>query len=176
MLKQSRPLKEINEKSHKIILSFGSNIGNSQEIINCAINLMQDIGIISLISRSSFFFTEPSGYNSLNWFYNISVSASTTLSYNQFLFFIKSIEYQFGRKPEKLLSDRKLDIDILFYDDYVISAKYITIPHPKLHERNFVLIPTNEIEPDFVHPIFNKTITELLHSTHDILAVNKTAI
>ncbi len=176
MWKQNKQLKENENILQKIILSIGSNIGKSQENINSAIEIMQDIGIIKNVRLSSFFSTEPIGFTSNNWFYNIALSATTYLSYHQFLFFAKSIEYQFGRKAKYRISDRELDIDILFYGDSVISDKMITIPHPKLQDRNFVLIPLNEIEPDFIHPILNKPVSELLKSTTDFSRVNKLAI
>lgn len=176
MLKQNNQSKENENTPQIIILSIGSNIGKSQENINSAIEIMQEVGIIRNVRTSSFFSTEPVGFSSNNWFYNIAVSATTYLTYYQFLFFVKSIEYQFGRKVKISLSDRVLDIDILFFDNIVVSNKLLTIPHPKLQERNFVLIPLNEIEPDFMHPILNKTIAELLKSTNDFSEVNRLAI
>lgn len=158
---------------HKIVLSIGSNIGKSRNIIDNALNLLISSGVLTNVATSSYYLTEPNGYQSQNWFLNISLSATTELDPYSLLFFIKSMEYQFGRIKTEELTDRIIDIDILFFDGLSINSKYLVLPHPRLHQRNFVLIPTIEIEPDLVHPVFQKSLQNLLNECNDNLKVIK---
>lgn len=161
------------ESLHKVVLSIGSNIGESRNNIDIALKLLISNDVLQDVIPSSYYITEPNGFQSKNWFVNISISATTQLDPFSLLFFLKSIEYQFGRTKEEDISDRIIDIDILFFDGLCINSKYLVLPHPKLHQRNFVLIPTIEIEPDMLHPLLKKSLQNLLKECKDKLKVIK---
>jgi 2-amino-4-hydroxy-6-hydroxymethyldihydropteridine diphosphokinase len=157
----------------KVLLSLGSNIGDKIDYIEKAINLLTQSGIFNIIQRSSYYFTEPYGISEQNWYANIVVEGYTELEANSFLQFCKSIEYMLGRKIRKRWTNREIDIDILFFGNSIIQTKELEIPHPQIQFRNFVLVPLNEIEPNFVHPVFNVTISELFSISKDKLQVIK---
>lgn len=160
-------------KAHRVVLSIGSNIGDLKRNIEKTLDLLSATDVLYDIHKSSFCLTEPYGYNTDHWFMNISVDAKTELDPFSLLFFLKSIEYQFGRKKSDEITDRIIDIDILFYDTISIDSKYLTLPHPRLHNRNFMLLPTNEILPNLIHPTLNKTIETLSIDCEDTLRVIK---
>lgn len=159
--------------THKVVLSFGSNIKNPKQNIIDALQAIEKSNLLQVSKVSSFYLTEPNGYKTANWFWNASATAWTDLDPFLLLFFLKSIEYQFGRQKHEQLADRVIDIDILLYDEQIINSKYLQLPHPKMHKRKFVLIPTIEIEPNTIHPYHNKTLETLLEECTDTLKVIK---
>lgn len=104
-------------------------------------------------------------------FLNQVLEVATTLSPEELLEQIKQIEQQMGRERRVKWGERLIDIDILFYEQAVIYTEKLKIPHPFLHERNFVLIPLQEIAPDFQHPVLQHSISQLLKSSKDLLYV-----
>jgi 2-amino-4-hydroxy-6-hydroxymethyldihydropteridine diphosphokinase len=145
-----------------IYLGLGSNLGQKEEFINQAfIEIEKQIGFIK--ARSAFFSSEPWGFISSNNFLNACIAVETTLTPQRCLITIKEIERRLGRL--KIVSegykDRVIDIDILFYDQIILHEDHLTIPHPLLHQRLFVLNPLSEIAPNLLHPVFNKTIDAL---------------
>ena len=118
----------------------------------------------SIVASSSFYETEPWCMRTENWFVNAVIQISTSLSPEEVLEECHHIEQKLGRvrtTPDGQYGDRTIDIDILFYDDKVISTENLIIPHRLLQRRAFVLVPMLEIAQDFVHPLFNKTISAL---------------
>ncbi len=112
------------------------------------------------------------GYKSENLFYNQCIEIRTDQGLGDCLDLIQEIECFFGREREGAeYQDRKLDIDILFYNEIIADTELLKVPHPRLHQRKFVLIPLVEILPDLVHPVFHKTISELLLRCEDPLEV-----
>ncbi len=158
---------------HYVVLSIGSNIGNLKLNIEKAIELLINSNVLQNIHQSSFYLTEPNGYVTERWFMNVSIKAETELNPFALLFFLKSVEYQLGREKSDELSDRIIDIDILFYDTISINTKYLILPHPKMHNRNFMLLPTIELLPNFEHPILQKTLVNVLNDCQDTLKVIK---
>lgn len=111
--------------------------------------------------------TEPVGLKEQPWFYNIAVCAETKLVPEEVLKAVTAIEQAMGRQDVQRNGPRKIDIDILFYGDKEINMEGLRIPHPRASERNFVLMPMEEIAPDLIHPVLKKTVRELLKECGD---------
>ena len=158
---------------HSAILLIGSNIGKREENLAHAIHRIEEkIGVIQL--HSSVYETEPWGFESVQNFYNQCISLLTSLTPSALLTEIQSIEKESGR--ERVIgkyTDRTIDIDILFYDNLVFTNAELTIPHPRIEERKFTLVPLLEILPDFIHPESGRAIKDLLQSCGDPLFVRK---
>lgn len=140
-------------------IGIGSNIGDKEGNIRNAIKLMK--GKCKVLKTSSLYETEPVGYKWQDWFFNCAVEIETKLNPNELLEFLQSIERKLGRIKTIKNGPRTIDLDILFYDDLIINEKNLTIPHPRLHGRLFVLEPLKEIAPELVHPVFKKRVNEL---------------
>ena len=159
---------------HSCFLLLGSNLGNKQDFIVGALQEIEsDIGEIEI--SSGMYATEPWGFESNEEFVNMVIRVKTKLSANDVLRQIHTIENNFGRTRHSKTgySSRKLDIDILFYDQVIMETESLEIPHPRLHKRRFALEPMLEIAPVMVHPKLNKTIEELHRECQDKLYVHK---
>lgn len=148
----------------QVYLGLGTNIGNKAENLYKAIRLIEK-RMGRIVSSSAFYQTKPWGYVSDNTFLNSAICVETNILPPQVLVIVQQIETEMGRKRDaiKRYEDRIIDIDILFYDELLYSDENhtLTIPHPLVEKRRFVLEPLNEIAPDFVHPVCKKTIREL---------------
>ncbi len=125
---------------------------------------------IGKIQRSSGIYeTEPWGFEDSRSFYNQAIEINTSLNPLEVLGEIKKIEASFGRQESQPLEyqSRKMDIDMLFYNNEIINLPELIIPHPRLHERNFVLAPLCEIAADIIHPVFNQTVLQLKNGCKD---------
>ena len=155
-------------------LLLGGNIGDTKAILNDAIKLIESLcGIV--LKRSSVYKSEAWGFKSEQAFLNQVILIQTKLSPEVLLQTILSIEQQLGRlrNTNEGYSSRLIDIDILFYDNLIINKESLTIPHPLLHKRRFTLLPLNQIAKDYMHPIFIKSINELLLECNDKLIVHR---
>lgn len=151
-------------------LSIGSNIGERLKFIEQAVSFLGLCEEIDVIQTSALYETEPWGVKDQNWFLNVAVEINTTLSPQDLLVKCNQIESTLGRNRdvEKRWGERTLDIDIIFYGKEIINTDILVVPHTRMHERAFVLVPMLEIAPEFVHPIFNKSITDLYESLVDV--------
>jgi 2-amino-4-hydroxy-6-hydroxymethyldihydropteridine diphosphokinase len=147
----------------RVVLAFGSNLGNRTKNIEKAISLLKKFGL-QLEKLSSFYLTKPFGFPFQPSFINAVGSFLTSLSPYQILTLIKKIEGKFYRLRLFKNAPRFLDIDILFYNSQIIVDKDLKIPHPKILERDFVLLPLLEIIPDFYHPQAQRQIKDLVRN------------
>lgn len=153
-------------QTNHVYLSLGSNQGNKRRNMITALALLAErAGDIP--SLSAFYETEPWGFESDNTFLNAVAYLQTTLSPTDLLALTQQIERELGRtvKSENhAYHDRLIDIDILLYDDWVYETPELTVPHPLMHRRRFVLEPLAEVAPALRHPVLHRTVDELLHA------------
>ena len=154
-----------------VYLGLGSNMGNRQENLDKALDMLSQR--IRIGKRSSVYDTEPLGNVNQPRFLNMVIQAYTTLSPESLLVLAKAIESKMGRSFLRSNMPRPMDIDILFYGNQVVNTPELTIPHPRLAERAFVLIPMAEIAPGLVHPVHGRNIRELLKKAEGIQGVFK---
>ncbi len=147
-------------------LSLGSNLGDKRDNLLRAMEALRRAGV-GVIRASSIYHTQPVGTAAQPWFYNQAVEVSTTLSPGQLLALAKKVERELGRRPAPKSEPRTIDIDILLAGVHTISTRKLIIPHPRMAERNFVLVPLKEIAPQAVHPVFGVDIEELASRSAD---------
>jgi 2-amino-4-hydroxy-6-hydroxymethyldihydropteridine diphosphokinase len=157
---------------NKTYLLLGSNMGNSrQQLAKAQKHIEQKIG--KIIRYSGVYQTAAWGNTKQPDFINQVIIINTILTAAQTMQTILSIEKMMGRIRTKKNAPRIIDIDILFFNKEVINTKNLVLPHPQLQNRNFVLIPLNQLSPNLKHPVLNKTIHQLLRICPDELTVNK---
>lgn len=150
-----------------VFLGIGTNLGDREENLKKSLRIISEtIGKITAVS--SVYETEPWGFESGNLFLNMVVQIETKLTPRVLLKRIMMTEAVMGRIREgKEYSSRLIDIDILFYDDIVTDLPELKIPHPRIPERRFVLVPLCELVPNFVHPVLKKTMAQMLAECPD---------
>lgn len=142
-----------------VYLSLGSNVGDRQKHLGEAIEKLRELGSVAAVS--SFYETEPVEVKQQAWFLNCAVKLETEAMPRQLLARVLEIEQSMGRKRTQSKGPRNIDIDILLFGTSVVEAKGLTIPHPGMHERRFVLEPLAEIAPEVRHPVLKRTAREL---------------
>jgi 2-amino-4-hydroxy-6-hydroxymethyldihydropteridine diphosphokinase len=151
-----------------VYLSLGSNLGDRAE------NLRRAIGELHGVRRvSAFYETEPADVPDQPWFLNCVVALETDHSALDLLHELQAIEQRLGRVRTIPRGPRTVDLDILFFGDTVMDTPELTIPHPRLPDRRFVLEPLAEIAPEFRHPVTGRSVTEMLAGLQDSLVVKK---
>jgi 2-amino-4-hydroxy-6-hydroxymethyldihydropteridine diphosphokinase len=156
----------------KYFLSLGSNLGNKRQNLSRAREVLARRGI-KILKASSLYQTEPVDFRDQPCFYNQVVEVGTSLEPREMLRLIKGIEKKLGRSPLRTGGPRPIDIDILLAENLVVRTRGLTIPHPRLEKRKFVLVPFVEISPGAVHPLFQKSILELWKKSSDSSSVRK---
>ncbi|SKC10573.1 2-amino-4-hydroxy-6-hydroxymethyldihydropteridine diphosphokinase [Dyadobacter psychrophilus] len=158
--------------SESIFLSLGSNLGDRKVVLESAREqIAKRVGLIS--SKSSVYETEPWGLPDQPAFLNQVIRVETELAPEEVLRIILDIEHELGRVRYERWGARVIDIDLLYYNALVLDSARLTLPHPRLQDRLFNLIPLAEIAPAFVHPSLKKTSLELLESCTDNGVVSK---
>ena len=147
---------------HTIYIALGTNLGDRSANLDSALASLPPA--VNILSSSPVYETPPWGYLRQSSFLNQVVKCETHLTPEELLDYLKAIEKRLGRKPTFLYGPRTIDLDILFYDDLVLETSSLTIPHPRLDERAFVLVPFANLDSDMIHPVSGKSIRELLEN------------
>lgn len=154
-----------------VYLSLGSNVGDRAANLKQAIDLLGEFG--KVVAVSSFYETEPVEVTAQPWFVNCVVALETKKMPRQLIAAVLDLEQQMGRRRLQKKGPRTIDIDILLFGKSVIEMPGLTVPHPSMHERRFVLEPLAEIAPDALHPALKRTIRELRDALPPGQAVKK---
>lgn len=154
------------------LLSTGSNQGNSLQILQIA-NLLIERHVGQIIKQSSFYRTAAWGKTDQPDFYNQALAVETPFTPKMLVQKLQSIEKSLGRQRKEKWGPRLIDIDIVFFDQYVIKSEELIIPHPEMQNRNFVLFPLAEIAPNFVHPQLKVSLKSLANQSEDSLKAVK---
>lgn len=155
-----------------VYLALGSNRGDRVGAIHKALELLRASGV-EVVRISSFYRTEPVGFTPQAWFVNCVAETQTDLMPLNLLHACKSVERDMGRRPGVAKGPRVIDVDILLYEGFVIHSRELTVPHPAMHVRRFVLVPLRELAPNLRHPVTGQTTLEMLHDSPDHSQVAK---
>jgi 2-amino-4-hydroxy-6-hydroxymethyldihydropteridine diphosphokinase len=157
---------------HKVVyLSLGSNIGDRAENLQDAIRGLEVLGRVMMVSF--FYETEPVEVTAQPWFLNCAVKLETEKMPKQLLGCILELERNMGRRRHQNIGPRIIDVDILLFGNSIVDTLDLTIPHPALHQRRFVLEPMVELAPEVRHPVFKRTMRELRDALPPGQAVKK---
>lgn len=158
---------------HELVyLSLGSNVGDRAGNLNAAIERLRALGEVMAVS--SFYETEPVEFTAQPWFLNCAVRLDAEKTSEQLLAGLLDIEQQLGRRRGRDKGPRIIDLDILLFGSSIVKERGLAIPHPAMHERRFVLEPLAEIAAEVRHPVFKRTVRELLDALPAGQAVRKT--
>jgi 2-amino-4-hydroxy-6-hydroxymethyldihydropteridine diphosphokinase len=145
---------------HTVYIALGTNLGDRLVNLRAAIKAMSPE--LHVLAESHVYETPPWGYEDQPAFLNMVIKAKTTLEPEPLLTYLKQLEVELGREQNFRWGPRLIDLDILFYDDLTLDSPPLVIPHPRLHERAFVLVPLADIAPDLIHSVLARPVRELL--------------
>jgi len=159
-------------KNHIAFICVGSNLENKLENCKKGVDALIRSDAVTLKARSLCYKTDPVDYLNQDWFINYVVKIETSLDPFKLLNRLKSIEKDAGRIRDAIPDEirfgpRILDLDIILFDDAVINSENLTIPHPRMHKRRFVLKPVCDIDPEIIHPVFKKNMKYLIDNLDD---------
>lgn len=154
-------------KLYRVFLGLGSNLGDRAAYLQKAVDALKQVNGVKVIWCSSVYETEPFGKKDQTSFLNAAMEIETPLQPRELFDSLKRIEQQIGRTGTERWGPREIDIDLLLYDGLVYQDDHLSVPHPELTRRRFVLVPLREIAPDLVHPVSGYTVEELAQSSDD---------
>lgn len=159
-------------KKHISYIGLGSNLDDRFSYLRKAIELIEQSSFCRIIKISSVYETKPFGIKDQGNFLNGVIAIETVLELHPLLDFLKGIEQQLGRRKREKWDCREIDLDILFFDDLVYSDERVTVPHPYISVRDFVLVPLCEIAPGFFHPGLQKSICDIVLQENEQYVIN----
>jgi 2-amino-4-hydroxy-6-hydroxymethyldihydropteridine diphosphokinase len=149
------------EDTKRAYIGIGSNLGN-RRLNGCkAVELIGQIPGCDLVGHSEWYLTRPVGVDGQDWYLNGAASVNTRVSAQDLLKHLLAIEERMGRVRRERWEPRMIDLDILFFGNDIIDEKDLMVPHPRMHERKFVLVPLMQLAPDLLHPLLGLTVAEL---------------
>lgn len=151
-------------KNSDVYISIGSNLDNPKSNVHRCIEELKKTARITFKNVSKFYLTSPMDYFDQPKFINCCVHLETEMEPNDFLLTIQSIEKKIGKEKQFTSGPRRIDIDILLFDDLVVIHNELRIPHPRLHQRRFVLIPLMDLNKSLLHPELNQTVEEIFNN------------
>ena len=157
-------------------IGLGSNLGERAEYLQKAVDELSKLKLTTVVKLSSVYETEPVGIKEQPDFLNMVAELETKLSSGDLMDGLKMIEHNIGRTHMQHWGPREIDLDMLYYNQEILHDKKLDLPHPELVHRRFMLVPMNDIAPDFVDPLRHLTIKELLLNCSDVSAVKRTGI
>jgi len=160
------PISKLSSPVKRVYLSFGSNLGDRVANIRKALEQLAGVGV-AVTRVSSFYKTEPMDFRPQAWFVNCVAEAETCLMPMQLLKAVKKVERALGRRTGVAKRPRAIDIDILLYESVVVRSAALTIPHLRMAERRFVLLPLRELAGNVRHPVNKRTVYEMLAEAGD---------
>ncbi len=160
----------------RVFLGLGANMGDRLGFLQRAVGELRRTKGVAITGISSVYETDPVGFKNQRDFLNLALEADVLLEADELLQTVKEIEKRVGRTQFERWGPREVDIDILFYDDKVIETESLRIPHPELARRRFVLVPLQELDAQFVHPVHRATVRDLLETCANGSGVRKSTL
>jgi 2-amino-4-hydroxy-6-hydroxymethyldihydropteridine diphosphokinase len=163
----------MSDKNHIAYIALGSNIGDRINNLRNAISYLLESNVVDLILSSSVYESLPYGNHNQQNFYNAVIKIRTSLLPLELFYLLKKTELKVGRQLRERWGPREIDLDILFYDDLILSDDVLTLPHKGIHLRDFVLLPLVELDKNFIHPSLRISLIELLNRVKDRTIISK---
>lgn len=154
------------DREEIVLIALGANLGQRIETLNLAVSMLQSLGLNN-VEASAKYSTEPVGFVDQPDFVNMAIRATTMLQPLELSAACSSVELALGRKPREHWHEREIDIDVIFYGSTVMNDPALTIPHPRMQDRRFVLVPAAEIASELTHPVLHLSVGALLSSCLD---------